>query len=205
MNKAKLKILQEAFKLFLKKSFKEVTMNELLENSDLSRGTFYYYFKSKEQVFAEVIDRYCVRIPTTPQKPINTESLFAFYHDYLTNASQMYAALGDNIRDAQADVFNYFSLTMDAMKRLPDFRATTKLINAEILKIWIRVIQSAREKGEIDSVMTDEQIAWFFKFTMDGMGMKSEIEGITSADNDRELLALWDGFYKQIKSKIHKP
>lgn len=58
MNETKLTICQEAFKLFLQKNFKEVTMNEILEKSGLSRGTFYYYFKSKEQLYEEVIQMY---------------------------------------------------------------------------------------------------------------------------------------------------
>ena len=199
MNETKLTICQEAFKLFLQKNFKEVTMNEILEKSGLSRGTFYYYFKSKEQLYEEVIQMYCVTVPTTVQRKISEDSLYEFYHDYLDNASKAYAVLGEKIRDAQVDVFNFFALTLDAMKRLPRFREIMKVVNAEVLKIWIRVIRSAREKGEISSVMTDEQIAWFFKLTMEGMGMLSQLEGWPSAQNDAELLALWDKFYEQIK------
>ena len=199
MNETKLTICQEAFKLFLQKNFKEVTMNEILEKSGLSRGTFYYYFKSKEQLYEEVIQMYCVTVPTTVQRKISEDSLYEFYHDYLDNASKAYAVLGEKIRDAQVDVFNFFALTLDAMKRLPRFREIMKVVNAEVLKIWIRVIRSAREKGEISSVMTDEKIAWFFKLTMEGMGMLSQLEGWPSAQNDAELLALWDKFYEQIK------
>lgn len=190
-----------AFKLFLQKGFKEVTMNEILQNSGLSRGTFYYYFKSKEQVYAEVIEMFFVTLPTTPQKPLNTESLYEFYHDYLSNASQTYAQMGKFVKDADMHIFNFFTLSLDAMKRLPEYKAKTILINKAIIRIWADVVKNAREKGEINSVMSNEQIAFFFKYTMDGMGMQSELEGRSSAENDKLLIGLWDRFYEGIRSK----
>jgi TetR/AcrR family transcriptional regulator, transcriptional repressor for nem operon len=201
MNETKLQIMHVAFKLFLQKGFKEVTMNEILENSGLSRGTFYYYFKSKEQVYADVIEMFFITIPTTAQRKIDDSSLYAFYHDYLANATQTYAQLGKIVKDAQVHIFNYYTLSLDAMKRLPDFKAKTKVISSTIINIWIHIIKRAREQGEIDSIMTDAQIAYFFKFTMEGMGMKSELEGKSSSENDQELIALWDNFYEQIRTK----
>jgi len=200
MNETKLKILKVAFTLFLQKGFKEVTMNNILENSELSRGTFYYYFKSKEQLFAEVIDLFYLIVPSTLQKPLNENSLYDYCHDYLERSSHRYALLSENIKDTNVDVYNYFSLSLDAMKRLPDFREKMRIVNVEILKFWIKVIKTAREKGEISSLMTDEQIACFYKFTMEGMGMKSKLEGKSSSDNNKELIALWDNFYSQIKN-----
>jgi TetR/AcrR family transcriptional regulator, transcriptional repressor for nem operon len=201
MNKTKLQIMHVAFKLFLQKGFKEVTMNEILENSGLSRGTFYYYFKSKEQLFADVIEMFFITLPTTTQRIIDDSSLYAFYHDYLTNASQTYAQIGKIIKDANVHILNFFTLSLDAMKRLPEYKAKTIIINTMIIKIWAAVIKKARDNGEISTTMTDEQIACFFKYTMDGMGMQSELEGKTSAQNDKELIALWDNFYNEIKAK----
>jgi TetR/AcrR family transcriptional regulator, transcriptional repressor for nem operon len=200
MNEAKLKILKVTFTLFLQKNFKEVTMQEIVEKTGMSKGAFYHYFESKEQLFAEVIEMFFVTIPTTIQRPINDSSLSVFYHDYLANASQVYAMLGKTMKDAHVDISNFISLQMDALKRLPDFREKTKTINAEIIKTWMNVIKSAKERGEIKTIMSDEHIAFFFKFTMEGMGMKSELEGKPSVENDKELIDLWDSFYNQIKA-----
>jgi AcrR family transcriptional regulator len=201
MNETKMKIFFVAFKLFLQKGFKEVTMNEILEQSGLSRGTFYYYFKSKEKIYEEVINTFYLSVPATTQQVKFDGTLFDFYHIHLENASRSFARLGEMFADAKADVFSYFSLSLDALKRLPGFREKMKNVNDGVLNNWMHVIKSAREKGEISTGMTDEQVACFFKFTLEGMGMKSTLEGKTSAENDRELIALWDNFYNHIKSK----
>ncbi|HLO60510.1 MAG TPA: TetR/AcrR family transcriptional regulator [Bacteroidales bacterium] len=196
-----MKIFFVAFKLFLQKGFKEVTMNEILEQSGLSRGTFYYYFKSKEKIYEEVINTFYLSVPATTQLVNFDGTLYDFYHVHLENASRSFARLGQTFADAKADVFSYFALSLDALKRLPGFREKMKFVNDGVLNNWIHVIKTARENGEISTGMTDEQIACFFKFTMEGMGMKSTLEGKSSEENDRELITLWDNFYNHIKAR----
>ena len=108
MKETKNKILKVAFILFLQKNFKEVTMQEIVEKTGMSKGAFYHYFKSKEQLFAEVIDLFFVTVPTTIRQPIDDSSLYVFYHDYLANASQVFAMLGRTIREAQVDLSSFF-------------------------------------------------------------------------------------------------
>ncbi|MBN1819597.1 MAG: helix-turn-helix transcriptional regulator, partial [Prolixibacteraceae bacterium] len=171
MNDTKLEILKAAFILFLQKNFKEVTMNDIVEKTGMSKGAFYHYFKSKEQLYFEVINMFFVTLPSIIQRDYDESSLYNFYHDYLTKTSQAFKIIGESLQIAHVDIFSFFSLSIDAIKRLPDFREKSKLNNSENIKHWERVIQSAREKGEIATGMTNTQIAYFFKFTLEGMGM----------------------------------
>jgi AcrR family transcriptional regulator len=58
MTSTKEHILFTALKLILKKGYANVTMNELVAASGLSKGAFYHYFKSKEQIYFETLDKY---------------------------------------------------------------------------------------------------------------------------------------------------
>ncbi|MGD8401904.1 MAG: TetR/AcrR family transcriptional regulator, partial [Bacillota bacterium] len=51
-------IIDVSFGLFLQKSFKEVTMQEIVAKTGMSKGAFYHYFESKEQLFLEVINHF---------------------------------------------------------------------------------------------------------------------------------------------------
>ena len=69
MNDSKEHILLASLNLFLQKNFKEVTIKEIVEITGLSKGAFYHYFQSKEQLFEEVMEHffkihYCNFIPT---------------------------------------------------------------------------------------------------------------------------------------------
>ena len=51
-------ILFTALKLILKKGYGNITMNELVVASGLSKGAFYHYFKSKDQIYYETLEKY---------------------------------------------------------------------------------------------------------------------------------------------------
>ena len=54
----KSRILETAFKMFLQKGFDGVSLNEIIKESDITTGGFYYHFDSKDTLLIEVINRY---------------------------------------------------------------------------------------------------------------------------------------------------
>lgn len=52
------RIMEEAFKLFLKKGFADVSLNEIMDASDITTGGFYYHFSSKDDLLVSVIEKY---------------------------------------------------------------------------------------------------------------------------------------------------
>ncbi|EEM47841.1 TetR/AcrR family transcriptional regulator [Bacillus cereus] len=50
-------ILETAERLFLKKGYTKTTVNDILKEIGIAKGTFYHYFKSKEEVMDEIIMR----------------------------------------------------------------------------------------------------------------------------------------------------
>jgi len=53
----KKEILDAAEKLFANKGYEAATVNDILGSVKIAKGTFYYYFKSKEDVLDALIDR----------------------------------------------------------------------------------------------------------------------------------------------------
>ena len=51
-------ILDAAEKLFAGKGYMKTTINDILQEVGIAKGTFYYYFKSKEEVMDDVAMRY---------------------------------------------------------------------------------------------------------------------------------------------------
>jgi len=56
-NKA-LSILQAAEKLFNQYGYKKVSIDEIVKNAHIAKGTFYLYFKNKEEVYTQIIEKY---------------------------------------------------------------------------------------------------------------------------------------------------
>lgn len=51
----KQEILMVARELFVTKGYDQTSVNDILKIVDIAKGTFYYYFKSKEEVLAAII------------------------------------------------------------------------------------------------------------------------------------------------------
>lgn len=51
----KREILVAARELFVKKGYEQTSVNDILKIVDIAKGTFYYYFTSKQEVLAEII------------------------------------------------------------------------------------------------------------------------------------------------------
>src|SRR5690606_22626658 len=56
------KILDKSFGLFLNENYDSVTMQQIQEASQVSRGAIYHHFKSKEDIFKEIVDIYLLPI-----------------------------------------------------------------------------------------------------------------------------------------------
>jgi AcrR family transcriptional regulator len=56
-NERKNEILDAAGRLFSTKGYDKCTVNDILNAVGIAKGTFYYYFKSKEEVLDAIIDR----------------------------------------------------------------------------------------------------------------------------------------------------
>jgi AcrR family transcriptional regulator len=203
MNDSKEYIIKVACKLFLQKSFKEVTMMELVKKTGLSKGAFYHYFESKEQLFLSVVDFFYTSIMKLHYEKYPKESFYEFYHGY-ANEILLHSKAYHNlfIGDVPEEEFtmNYFAFAFDTLKLFPEYRARMVEEQHKEMKIWTDVISDARKKGEIKSVMTDEQIAQLFIFTSDGVAMHLIMEGIKIQEMVAPFMELWDKLYEQIKA-----
>lgn len=56
MNKRKIEVVQHALVLFQQKGIMQTSIHDIIERSGISKGTFYNYFKSKNECIAAVIE-----------------------------------------------------------------------------------------------------------------------------------------------------
>lgn len=54
--KRRLEIIMTAYRLFITKGYDETSVDEIIAEMGIAKGTFYYHFKSKEELLESVID-----------------------------------------------------------------------------------------------------------------------------------------------------
>ena len=53
--KRKQELLQIAYRMFISRGYENTSVDEIIEEAGIAKGTFYYYFETKEQLLEEVI------------------------------------------------------------------------------------------------------------------------------------------------------
>ena len=110
MDEKKERIVTIAEKIFSRFGFRKTTMDEIAKMARMGKSTLYYYFKSKEDIWAEVIRKEshilrqklheAVRNAVTPQEKIRTYVLTRMKH--LKELSNYYTTLTDDYFDHYA-------------------------------------------------------------------------------------------------------
>jgi TetR/AcrR family transcriptional repressor of nem operon len=199
MGDTKEHILNIAFKLFLQKNFKEVTMKEIVKKTGLSTGAFYHYFTSKEKLLEEVIDNFFSSMHPAYDK-YSKNSLYEFYHICAKESNVLREKNIENNEDKNDSSFtaNFYFLLFDAMNLIPGFRKKIEDHQEKERNAWIAVIKHAKESGEIKTTLTDKHIASFFISTGDGISLNLVLGGKYETIKN-EIMGLWNAFYKSIK------
>ena len=198
MNNTRENIVNISFTLFVQKSYKEVTIKEIVEKAGVSQGAFFHYFKSKEQLFKEIVDNSFSSIMSIFYSRLSKDSLYLFYHDYI-NIFLDGIFVKSIIDEGEKFGINYFSLIFEALKIFPDFQEKLSQSQQVELDSWKEIISIARNKGEIKSVIEDEQIANIFIYSSDGIGMRCVLKKSSSEFMKSVLLSTWDSFYCSLK------
>lgn len=201
MNESKEHILLTSLTLFLQKSFKEVTMKEIVDQTGLSKGAFYHYFNSKEEVFSEVINHFFTGMMTVDFNTLARDSLQAFYLDMLKKFEEGRENMSRILPKDKDRIFssNFYYLLFDAIRMLPDFRAKHHLLQKEELKAWKNMVNFARKQNEISTDMTNEQVAKLFIYLSDGTNLNLILDNQVNKKKN-ELKNLWDGLYNSLKA-----
>lgn len=199
MSDTKEYILKESIKLFLQKSYKEVTMKDLVNKTGLSKGAFYHYFESKEQLFQELLDGFFAAIMGFDFNQLDRQSLYNFYNQYSSELNSMRFQFFETDENEGFLNLNFFSLLFDAFKLFPEFKEKMEAYHQKELNAWKNAISSARNSGEIKSPLNDEQIAMIFIFSSDGLTMNLTMNG-EIRNLAKDVKSIWDNFYLTIKA-----
>lgn len=142
-------ILRTAFSFFINKSYKAVTMSDLEKATGLTKGAFYHYFKSKEEIYIEVIDKYYLANHMPQNEAIEKSgSLLEYISLHVSHIEWIAQKLKETTNVDCPDPTSV-SLILEAKIYYPGFNDKLKELGDIIFRKWERVISRAKRNGEI--------------------------------------------------------
>lgn len=199
MKDSKEHIMKTAFTLFLQKSYKAVTLREIIAKSGFSNGAFYHYFKTKEDIFVAVANHYWFEFINQPFASTEGMTLKQFIEDALQRSEKAINVMYEEF-SVDGQTVNFYSFVFEAYRIIPDFRKKMLQARNNELDVWTMVVGNAKRTGEIRSDLPDATIAQCFVTISYGNTLTHMI------DQDNEYMkesfrTQWEGLYSMLKTK----
>ena len=172
-------ILENAKNVFVERGFKNVTMKDIIEASEISRGGLYLYFSSTREIFLEVLKREAAQDDNVFSEKFTEETTAAdILYLFLQEQKKEILRKKDNLTVAIYE-FYFGEVASGQGKELKkQFDKATKIV-AKLI-----------EAGVEEEVFYCEDCmgaALNIMFTFEGMKVASKTMGIKEATIDKEI------------------
>lgn len=187
-------IIDEAFKLFLNRSYEAVSISDISKAIGFTKGALYHHFKNKEELFKSVVDRYLFIHEVVVD--IDTISLVDYIDKSLAQSEKVMKTLF-----GFTQVFipiDYISLFTDAYRHYPGYAELKHIFIDNEIKKTITVIENAIKSGEIRADVDPRLMATIFYSIH--MGLAGNLLRSHSVDDAMSLVKNQTyEFYKLLK------
>lgn len=181
-DKRKNQILHAALKVLIHNGYEHSRMDDIVKESQLSKGTLYWYYKSKKEIYLDLVNfwvtRYSVTInhlaETNKPAPRQLNSLFNYFIDQYESDPDPFKALTEFWAIAQQD---------------DDFKNKLQKVYSHFLEVLEKIISKGVKEGDFKKVklritamsimLNIESINWFTLFEPHGVSAREYIQTIS--------------------------
>lgn len=177
-------IYMNAKRLFKEKGYDKTTLAEIIDASNCSKGGFYHYYKSKEDILPQILDEYeevyisCINSFIQPEQN-GYENLINFYRTVYADTSDL-AIKRKELYDIIVQV-----------DRGDLFRSMTKRANGALIKMLCDILEKGKIDGSIDydvsPIIIAKLFAREFRYFDDRMRKLIERYDLNSIDEAMKL------------------
>ncbi len=175
-------ILDAALHVLVQNGYEQARMDDVVQSSNLSKGAIYWYYKSKKEMYLDLVNFWVMRYSVILNHIVEEEAspsrqlkdLFQFFIDQYETDPQPFAALTEFWSMAQKD---------------DEFNTKLQKVYTHFLELIEDIIQRGVQSGEFKkldirmtalSIMVNiESINWFTIFEAHGVSVTEYMETIT--------------------------
>ena len=185
-NSTRQKLLSEGLKSMIINGFDGIGLNAILDAAGVPKGSFYYFFRSKEAFACAILDTYEHRYVQLRDEILNDASYRPLQrlHNYFDAVERIHLA------ESPLAGCLYGVLSQTVAIRGPAFKAQL----ARVFSNWetqLRVLlEEAQSVGEVDRHVDAKEAAAFLIDAYEGMLVRMKVDGDRNAFRRFRLFAL---------------
>lgn len=182
-------ILKDAFILFLQRGYKSVSIKDIMESSQLSKGAIYHHFESKEVIFFEALEKFYFQNLTLEKSDFEgisfekqVEKLYFFAIDLYT----MIENLEDGI-DFPIRCFYQFQLECENFESIREkFKAVANSYRIFTKNLVSEAISNKVLKPDLDADLISYQIVGMIEgIAIHHSTLKNNVKSILEAKYEK--------------------
>jgi len=169
-------LLEKGMEILWSKGYNGTSVSDIVKKAGVPKGSFYFYFESKEDFVVRAIDKY-FKMQFAPaqeileNKVISPKQRLFDFHDYR-------ASILKNEMDCTMGCLAC-NLGSEMAEHSEKIRTAILIKEKFILSLISGVIQEAQDAGEVKNTMKAEDIAAFIEDS--GKGAMTSMKGMKSA------------------------
>ena len=162
------KILLKALELYMVEGYANVSITDLQAALDMGRGTLYYYFKDKDELFQEVVDTFLIkpkqRAFDRVRENVTIPEMIEAMMYYLNQLQEFY----NQVENKNINTSNVVTVMYTAYSRFPELYKKARRLYEQELNLWIQAIKNSMRSGEVRGDVSIETTAHMFVHIKDG-------------------------------------
>lgn len=174
------RICEAALELFVEKGYRSTTIDEIARRGGLTKGAIYYYFKSKAELLAKILDRVEASYPRSkPDAGDPCENLVSFLHTQAKWAIQR-----------PNDLFLLMLLSIEFKDNRSSIRKKVRKIYDEMSGAISDILTEGQATGAFRGSLSPDQFGAFYVAAHDGLMLEWYRGGRTLKKGEELVQAL---------------
>ena len=191
------KILLKAIELYMIEGYANVSITDLQEALNMGRGTMYYYFKDKDELFQEVVSTFLIQPKQRALDRVKEGTTIPEIIEAMQYYLHQLRDVHEQVDNKNINTSNVVNVMFTAYSKFPELYKKARRLYERELNLWIQAIKNSMRAGEVRGDVHIETIAHMFLHIKDGWD-----PGRTSGPMNYEIL--YDQ-YSYLYELIKKP
>ena len=162
------KILLKALELYMIEGYANVSITDLQAALNMGRGTLYYYFKDKDELFQEVVDEFLIKPKQRALDKVKDTATIPEMIEAMLSYLDKLREFRDQVENKNINTSNVVMVMYTAYSRFPElYRKARKMYESEYHH-WVQAIKNSMRAGVLRGDVSIETTAQMFLHIKDG-------------------------------------
>ena len=177
------KILLKAIELYMVEGYANVSITDLQAALNMGRGTMYYYFKDKDELFQEAVSVFLIQPKQRALDKVKEGADIPEMIEAMSYYLQQLREVHEQVDNKNINTSNVVNVMFTAYSRFPELYKKARRLYERELNLWIQAIKNSMRTGDVRGDVHIETIAHMFLHIKDGWD-----PGRTSGPMNYEIL-----------------